>query len=127
MSENCTFPEYFPNCCPDDKAIDAKDTVFRIIKAEKMTDDDLLSHYELGTAVKADQCARCGISVYDSFQGAMHRQRLSPYLGKFIADGVLNPSSGKTSLPHKISRHMEWWAYSNVNRRILFGSVKPCT
>jgi len=123
MNENCTFPEYFPPCCPDDKAIDANGTVFRIVKAEKMTDDDFLSHHELRIAVNVEPCIRCGVSVFDSLQGAIHRQKLSPRLGKFIAKGILNPSSGKTSLPKKESRHMEWWAYSDVKRRTLFELV----
>jgi hypothetical protein len=127
MSKNHTFPEYFPPCCPDDKAIDANGTVFRIVQANTQTDNDFLSHHELGTAITADPCARCGISVFDSFQGAVHRQKLSPRLGKFIAEGILNPSSGKTSLPNKASRHMEWWPYSDVDRPALFKSVISCT
>ena len=120
------FPNWFPEGCPPSTAADASGEVFRIVAAEQVTDADFRSHHELGTALAADPCARCGVSLFTSFENALHRQRLSPRLGKFLSKGVLSPQHGKTGIPNVKSGHLEWWAYQNVPRHSCFERAVPC-
>lgn len=126
MTINDKFPDYFPSCCPPENAIDANGAVFRVVKNEDLTSDDFLSHHELETAITANPCSRCGVSVFNSFQKALHLQRMRPTLGNAIAEGNLNPSAGKMLLTIK-SGHIDWWSYDGVERQSFFGKPKLCT
>jgi hypothetical protein len=122
-----SFPHWFPESCPPATAVETSVEVYRIVSGNPLTDQDFLSHHELGTALTAPPCARCGVSVFTSLSGALHRQRLSPRLGTAIAKGELNPGHGKTGSPNEKSGHLEWWPYVTVIRRSCFGDAIPCT
>lgn len=121
------FPEWFPEDCPPDGAHDASATVFRIVSGAPPSAADFRTHHELGTALTAPPCKRCAISVFDSYENALHRLRVSPRLGNAIAQGQLETTSGKTDTASPSSGHISWWAYRNVARHELFGDVQLCT
>lgn len=120
------FPDYFPEGCPPADATEAVGDVFRIVRAGEIGEADFRSHHELGIALGAPACARCGVSLFDSFDGAMHRRRLSPYLGAFISHGRLAPSAGKMKLTKPSSGHIEWWAFEGTKRSGFFEAPLPC-
>lgn len=126
MNINNQFPAYFPDCCPPVDSNDAGGAVFRIVKDENLTDEDFLSHHELGLAHTADQCRRCGVSVFNSFENALHLQKIKPRLGNAISKGELNHSAGKMLLTNKKSGHIDWWAYDSVDRKSFFEEPKLC-
>jgi hypothetical protein len=127
MAINKSFPTHFPNCCPPHDSVDANGPIFRIVKNQTLTDDDFLSQYELNAAPTADPCNRCGVSVFDSFQNALHRQQLTPRLGVAISEGMINDTTGKMLLTNKKSGHIEWWSFEGIERKSFFGKPELCT
>jgi len=122
-----SFPTWFPDGCPpNNTSNDASEEVYRIVKTIPLAEADFLSHFELGTAVNAPSCARCGVSVFDSLSNAMHRQRLSPRLGEFVAKGKLESTDGKTGDLNTKSGHLTWWPYFGVVRRVRFEEPVKC-
>lgn len=115
------FPDYFPSGCPPATAKDSSGECFRIVKTSPMTDDDFKSYKELDKLPNANQCKRCGVSVFDSAANAKFHLDLRPDLGTVIAKATLDNSHGKLSdASGSGSGHMEWWPYAHVNRRALF-------
>lgn len=121
-----SFPHYFPPGCPPSNAGPASGLVFRIVAGGVLTEEDFQSHYEAGTASNAPPCGRCGVSVFNSSERALHRLRLSPHLGKAIARGQLKADGGRTQLTNARSGHVEWWPYAGVTRRSFFKELTPC-
>jgi hypothetical protein len=121
-----SFPDWFPTDCPPSGSKEACEEVYRIVRAKSLVKEDFLSHHELGTALNAPPCARCGLSVYDSLANAMHRQKLSPYLGSFISKGKLISTDGKTSELKASSGHLTWWPYLDVTRPARFEEPVKC-
>lgn len=119
-------PTWFPLNCPPDTATDATGQVFRIVAGGHLTEKDFETHHEAGTAPNAPPCGRCGISVFNSFAKAAHRQRLTPRLGPAIAEGTLTPDAGKIRLTDSRSGHVEWWPYEGIKRASYFAEGKPC-
>lgn len=120
------FPKSFPNGCPPTASKDASGEVYRIVGGTPLIDEYFLSHDELGIALDGPPCIRCGLSVFDSISSAKHRQRLSPHLGGFIAKGMLSPPHGKMGEPSAKSRHLTWWPYVGVIRRLRFEEPIKC-
>lgn len=108
-----TYPADFP-ALPED-ALDADGTYFRICVTKPPTTEDFKSYKELGKPTTAAPIHAVGISMYTDLDKARHRQRLSPRLGKFIAEGDLTPEHGKTSRPGG-NGHLEWWPFDGVDR-----------
>lgn len=126
MTKNNSFPDYFPPCCPSEGSIDADGVVFRIVKNIDLSDDDFYSHHELGKIIAQKECSCCGVSVFNSLQSAMHRQKISPKLGSAVTEGTINSSAGKMLLTNKVSGHIDWWPYDDVDRKSFFGQPQPC-
>lgn len=119
-------PSWFPPNCPPPEAEDAAGRVFRIVSGRALSEADFQTHHEDGTAPTAPPCSRCGISVFNSFEKAAHRQRLSPRLGPAISEGMLRPDAGKMLLTSTKSGHVEWWPYEGIVRASYFSEGKPC-
>jgi hypothetical protein len=118
------FPDWFPGGCPTADTPDAAGKVYRIVDSTLPANQRFRSHHELGTAPNADPCRRCAVSVFNSPEGARHRQRLSPRLGDAISEGTLTPESGKTRLTNATG-HISWWPYEGIDRVALFEEPKP--
>ncbi len=100
---------------------DANGEVYRIVKNNPVQWTDMQSHYELGRLPKADACLRCGLSVFQLLEDAIHQQQLMPRLGSYIAKGQLSLSHGKAVLtPGQQPTHTTWWPYEQVERELLF-------
>lgn len=120
-----SFPSHFPSDCPPAHAKQASGAVFRIVTEGVLAEPHFQSHYEAGTVLKAPACGRCGVSVFDSLERALHRLRLSPHLGTAIAKGELAVSAGMTQLTNERSGHVEWWPFDGVSRRSYFAEPAP--
>lgn len=118
------FPVNWPADCPPNDAVDAEGIVFRIVKIEPVTADDMASHHETGKLLKAPACLRCGLSVFREIQDAFHQRQLIPKLGKLVAKATLQASHGKTKLTDgKQPTHTTWWPYEGIDRASLFAAV----
>jgi hypothetical protein len=119
------FPTYWQDDCPPADAIDAAGKVYRVVKADPPTLDDFATHFETGRLPKASACLRCGLSVFREVQDAIHLKKLFPKIGKWVAEGDLYPSHGKTKLTSgKQPTHTTWWVYENVDRRQPFSVIE---
>ncbi len=116
------FPADWPQGCPPPDAVDACGDVFRNVKTIPPTIEDFTSHAERGTCLKAPQCLRVGLSVFQRALDAMHNAELFPRLGEHVAKATLAPSHGKTkATPSKDKpSHTTWWPYADIDRAALF-------
>ena len=118
-----TFPSDWPTGCPATDVPQAQGDVFRIVKGDPVTTEDMLSHHETGKMPMADPCRRCGLSVFLVVEDALHQQKLIPRLGTKIAKAVLEAVHGKarqTGTP----THTTWWPFEGVDRAKLFTVVQ---
>lgn len=105
------FPKNWPADCPPLDAKDAEGTVYRIAKSNPPLAAELATHHEMGRAVGAPACLRCGLSVFRDFADAVHSRRLFPKLGGFIASANLRPEHGKTKITvGRFPTHTTWWS-----------------
>lgn len=116
-----TFPDDWPAGCPPDDAEDASGDVFRVVKANPPTPEDLKSYHELGIS-RGDPILRCGISVFRLLSDAEHASRKFRNLGKVLAKAALQPQHGKTKQTGRPT-HTTWWPYVEVDRVALFAVV----
>jgi hypothetical protein len=115
-----------PAGCPPDAAVEGGGECYRIVRGPAVEPDDLKSYYEMGLRPRPT-CAVCGISLYNTFDGALHRLELGPSLGTAIARGHLTPEAGKSHLSNAASGHLNWWPYEETDRPAFFHEVTPCT
>jgi hypothetical protein len=116
-----TFPKDWPASCPAADTPDAAGDVFRIVKDNPVTAEDMQSHHETGKLPKADPCLRCGLSVFRVIEDALNQQKLLPKLGKRIAKAMLEAAHGKACLTKgQQPTHTTWWPYEGVERSVLF-------
>jgi hypothetical protein len=120
-----TFPEDWPDGCPSDETPDAVGDVFRIVKENPVTAEDMKSHHETGKLPRADPCLRCGLSVFRVLEDALNQQKLLPKLGNRIAKALLGAAHGK-ACPTKGQQptHTTWWPYEGVDRSLPFVVVQ---
>ncbi len=118
------FPQDWPEDCPPVTAVDAAGEVFRLVKSNPVTAEDMSSHKETGKLLKAPACLRCGLSVFRELEDAIHQRRLIPKLGDFVATATLDAAMGKT-LPTagRQPTHTTWWPYEGIDRASLFSIV----
>lgn len=116
-----SYPDYFPEGCPDPENVDDREReVFRIIKEQLPMDKDFMSYKELG---KSEGCRACGVSVYESLEAAKHRLKIQPSLGSHIARGQIGGEVGVHRLTSQDSGHICWWPYVQVDRIRCFPEV----
>lgn len=119
------FPVDFPQSCPDNDAVQANGTYYRIVRGDSLSEADFMSYHELGKLPNATPCRRVGVSLYNSRKAALHMLSLQRFLGRAIAEGRLSPSSGKTKLTNPVSGHVCWWPFEDVVRHRLFSDPQP--
>jgi hypothetical protein len=118
---NTSFPSEWPPDCPPADSHSASGLAYRIVKNDPVRDEDFRSQYELGLAQNADLCLRHALSVFGKASDAAHRRKLTPKLGRFIAEGLLSPDHG--NIKHtggRKSTHMEWWPVDGIDRKAVF-------
>lgn len=120
------YPQSFPVNCPPADAIAEEAVVFRVVKQLMPCDSDFMSYAEEGKLPSSPACRRCAISVYNSFDGAAHRARVSPALGGFISRGQLTAQAGASKLTDPDSGHVAWWPIAGVDGRSFFETATPC-
>src|SRR5258707_9926094 len=86
------------------------------------TAKDFLTPEEMNTLRDRPECLRRGLSVLRTRQDAIHQRRAFKFLGKYIAEGILDSGCGKTRLtPTNLApTHTTWWCYEGVNRSQRF-------
>lgn len=123
-----TFPDDWPEGCPGADASEAGGVLFRIVKNDRPTPGDLLSHHETGRLPRADACLGCGLSVFRELADAQHQRSLMPRLGRWIAAGTLRAEHGKARLtPGSQPTHTTWWPCVRIDRAALFATVEEVT
>lgn len=110
------FDLNLPATCPPEDATARTQSAYRLVKSDPPTQDDLLTHQELGLAPKANPCRRASISIFQSREQANHRLEMSPHLGSHIAFAELNAGHGQISRAQPQSGHMDWWPYQGMRR-----------
>lgn len=116
-----TFAQDWPFGCPSADTADAAGDVFRIVKGNPVTAEDMQSHHETGKLPKADPCLRCGLSVFRESEDSLNQQRLLPKLGNRVAKALLGATHGKAySTKGQQPTHTTWWPYEGVDRTVLF-------
>ena len=119
------FPTNWPANCPDATTPDAGGGVFRIVKDDPVSPEDMQSHFESNKLPKADPCLRCGLSVFRDLEDALNQQKLLPKLGNRIAEAILNAVHGKACLTKgQQPTHTTWWPYDGVDRAGIFQVVR---
>lgn len=118
------FDLSLPENCPLAGATPQVREVFRCVKNDPPTPDDLLTHLELGLAPTADPCRRASVSLYSTYTKAKHRLDMSPHLGTHIASATLQAEHGPTSNPAPNSGHFDWWPYAGMRRPTDFQVVR---
>lgn len=111
MDEN--FDPPLPEACPPDSATCREQVAYRVVASSPPTEDDFLTHAQKGLAVGAPPCSRASISVFSTYESALHLRQMRPKLGNFIAKGHLTPKHGRISQPSSTG-HMDWWAFSSM-------------
>ncbi len=115
------FPNDWPAGCPPADSQLADGVVYRIVNNDPPQDEDFLSQFELGRAATADPCLRRSLSVFMKAGDAAHRRRLSPRLGRYIAEGTLDQTHGNTKhTGGNKSSHTEWWPCEGIDRKAGF-------
>lgn len=115
------FPSNWPECCPPRDAAEANGVYYRVVRTQVCCEDDFRSQAELGKAQDGDQCLRVGLSCYTDLDAALHRTKLSPGLGKFVAVKKLDGSHGKAKSGK--GTHVTWWPYAGIVRHEGFQVV----
>lgn len=118
---NSSFPADWPQECPPTDAEVAGGQVYRVVKSNPPTEEDLLSVRELRQQRNGCPCMQRGLSVFHKYRDACHTLKVFPKLGKFIAKGDLEESHGKQKKTgKKADSHYTWWPYREVDRASLF-------
>lgn len=120
-----SYPDDWPVGCPPPDSQTADGLVYRIVNHDPIRDEDFLSQFELGRAASADPCLRRSLSVFTKATDALHRRKLTPRLGGYIAEGTLEASHGQTKHPGgDKSSHTEWWPYAGIDRKATFNVIQ---
>ena len=101
-----------PENCPKANAKESDTLVFRCVKSNPPTADDLKTYFELELAGN-DECKRRAISLYETLEQARHRIELSPALANHVASAKLTKAHGMISQPSNTG-HMSWWPYAGM-------------
>jgi len=115
-----TFPNDWPQGCPPEDVHPTSGLVYRIVHTNPATAADFVTFAELGRFLRKPPdcpCMPVGLSVFQNGDDAAWMARKHPYLGKFLASGVLSPADGVIK-PTKGQRptHMTWWPAAGCDR-----------
>jgi hypothetical protein len=113
-----------PAGCPPPEAVPAAGDVYRIVKHDPPTAGDFLTPHEAGTLKRRDPCLRCGLSVLLTLQDAGTLRDNFPFLGDFIACGLVDGLGVTRATPGFVSSHTTWWPYSGLDRHSPFRVVQ---
>ena len=73
----------------------------------------------------ADSCLRHSLSVFTKAADAFHRRKLTPRLGRHVAEGTLGASHGQTKhTGGNKSSHTEWWPCEGIDRKDPFRVIQ---
>lgn len=82
---------------------------------------DFSSYRELGKAPMADPCKRCGLSVFRTLVDAKRCSDIFPYLGRWVATGVLGTQDGHIKPTGSHGHHTWWTSLTASDRAARFG------
>jgi hypothetical protein len=103
------FNSLCPNDCPPQGAEPAAGQIFRGIRKLPISEDDFLSHREMGADCRAPECECWGLSVWPSLEAVEHARRAIPAIkrhwhiavGDLVADdGVIIHTPKKAQPEH---------------------------
>lgn len=116
------FPDYFPDYCPPDDAVDGPMLLYRFVFGNPVADADFRTNYEKGTQKDQDFCMRCGISTFDKPERAKEfSERVPAFRKAHLAKGLVPEDAGKIKkTEERAPGHHTWWPYSDVDRKSYF-------
>lgn len=122
------FPDYFPEGCPPDDAIQEEIDVYRICKnKDKVTSDDFISYYNINPVRFKDNIQAYGLSVIQKEEDCKNLMKLPNMKKKFkaIAKGKTYKSMGvvKKTPNRSCKSHCTWWLYKDAKPEELFEIV----
>lgn len=110
-----TFDLALPANCPKADVDEFDGVAFRVVKTDPATDADLRTYLELGLLPTAPECKRGSVSLFATFEQALHRLEVSPHLGKCVASITLTRAHGRVGSPSPAG-HMDWWPYQGMRK-----------
>ena len=119
-----TWPSYFPDDCPPERAFPSEGDYYRIVKTDPPTQGDYVSLYDLDrtraertvTNGQRTVCETMGLSVYASRDQAIQCARQYPKLGNQIARIALRPVAGRMlETGGYLDSHHTWWKAVGFN------------
>ena len=119
------YPTSWPADCPPADAEIAQGTVFRVCRSNPPTENDFMSHAELGKSSVGSACQRSGLSVFRPYNDACHLTQIFPRLGSLIFQADLQAPHGKTkpTSSKQNPSHTTWWPCEGINRAEPFQMV----
>jgi len=107
--QNYQFPAECPTkACPPEDAVPTNGRIWRIVKNDPPTADDFQTYLELGKAMGAAPCRRCGLSVQITEKDARHMAETFNYLGNHLASANLGSDRGVVRQTGRVPHHT-WW------------------
>ncbi|WP_321834345.1 hypothetical protein [Clostridium butyricum] len=115
---NLVFPEFFPDNCPPEDAINNRNTFYRLCKNnERVTSEDFISYYENNPERWKSNILAYGLSVLSNKEESFKLLKLPANKKKFkgVAEGVIESDMGVTKkTPRNNKYHCTWWMCKNV-------------
>lgn len=113
-----SYTHLFAGQCPPVEAEESEGVVYRGIKEPPVSDEDFLSHVELGRPNAEDNvCIHRGLSVWRTPAAVWHARKLSRFFKNLhIAVGVLEPQDGMIAPTPSGNQadHFTFWKVENV-------------
>ena len=125
------WPEHYPKACPPADSVDAKGSIFRIIKSGRPLAKNFESHWikmphkHKEWQNKGEACQSCGLSVLTSIDDAKMVMDTIRHLGDKVYIAKLDGKSGKIKhTPCDLhERHYTWWVPITVEKPWLLFKV----
>jgi hypothetical protein len=126
MPDAPKFPTDWPPNCPPDDPLSPPTEVFRVVrKFPDPPDSQFRSLSEKNDPRGGCPCQRCGLSVLQDLEGALHIRRAVKPLGKVIIKATLHAKHGRTKpTPGLVQSHATWWPAIGVDRIEMFSLVE---
>ncbi len=114
-----SYPDFFPEGCPPETAEFIDMYLFRYTVNDPPLEADFLSAFQMGKFKRSIKVQKYGLSMNSCIKDARNSIGLVPALWdyKYIAGGYASIEDGPIEYTpsEKISKHLTWYLYKNVN------------
>lgn len=102
------WPKHFPATCPPADADAVTGPVFRLVKSDPPSTDDMKSYLELGRAGPGRECQRAGLSCATNQQHLEELTKLPRFRGQKVAVATFLPEHGKLKQTGAAGHYTLW-------------------